>query len=266
MYDNNTGIVLHEEGGKFSYTRIPTAVIPWKRTKFQITTEGMIYTSFNHPSDPLEFDKMVEISTSEGVNLFNIDIKGTVKFNTPISIVITGKDGSKSIREYPNMPYSFYLRLKAALYVYKMFIKDDKEKKFWKDDALHIWSEQFVNYVEEKDYRVREVYVDEICKRKINKIFEDDPTNRDEAIELFEKGAIKTDMFLSPIREIGYELRKKLKELKAELDQNSDAENFRREKQDNRTPEEIMAQQEAEKRKNRGITRTRRQYNGPDLE
>ena len=77
------GKLLCKRFSKFKFTRIPNIT-----REYFITTRGLVIRGGQKgPGDLLEWDKIKEPGTSDGLDILGFDIAGTVKFNTPISVL-----------------------------------------------------------------------------------------------------------------------------------------------------------------------------------
>lgn len=195
----NFGTVLVETMGVYPYTRISKLFTPWSQTKFVITTEGLAVFSNETGWNPLDWDKIKEPDSSNGIFFGGFDIKGTINFSTPISSVVTGK----AKEDIDSMPTEFYYKLIEARRIVKMFEKDKDLEVSWKDIALNIWA---------KDLNCRasirkEEYIKLICEWRIEQeLFSVGSKEQKLALALFRKGILKTDAF----KKHGYECKRQI--------------------------------------------------------
>ena len=125
------GKVLYSDYSAYSFSRIPHLLIG---PRYFITTKGLVIRGGQKgEGDLLTWEKMKEPGTMDGYRYAGIDLSGTIKFSTPITLL--GKDGNK--QEFPKMRTSFYKKLMQAWSVANMF----SDNKINQEIALTIWSE-----------------------------------------------------------------------------------------------------------------------------
>lgn len=173
------GKLLCKRFSKFKFTRIPNIT-----REYFITTRGLVIRGGQKgPGDLLEWDKIKEPGTSDGLDILGFDIAGTVKFNTPITLTVVGRNGKATIQEFPQMSTKFYYMLLSALHVANMF-KDDASLR---TQALLIWDKRN----NDRNPLERGDYIKIIANDKINKIFLGKDDYKNAALEMYSRGAIK---------------------------------------------------------------------------
>ena len=194
-HEESFGKVLYKDLSKFKYTRIPNIV-----KEYFITTNGLVIRGGKKgPGDLLEWDKIKEPGTADGLSILGFDIAGTVKFNTPITLTVIGKDGKSGKQEFPQMSSEFYYKLMSAWHVAKMF--NDESIRI---EALTIWSKN----LEKRRLMTKEEYLQEICRKKITRLFFGRSDYKKAALEMYERGKLKFDDF----KKTNYEIEQMVKE------------------------------------------------------
>lgn len=148
------GKVLYSDYSAYSFSRIPHLLIG---PRYFITTKGLVIRGGQKgEGDLLTWEKMKEPGTMDGYRYAGIDLSGTIKFSTPITLL--GKDGNK--QEFPKMRTSFYKKLMQAWSVANMF----SDNKINQEIALTIWSETPLRNQEEYIKKVYEIKIKNLFK------------------------------------------------------------------------------------------------------
>ena len=171
------GKVLYSDYSAYSFSRIPHLLIG---PRYFITTKGLVIRGGQKgEGDLLTWEKMKEPGTMDGYRYAGIDLSGTIKFSTPITLL--GKDGNK--QEFPKMPTSFYMKLMQAWNITKMFPDGNREI------ALLIWKDNIDN----PNMKTKQDYINKIYEYKIKKIFRGDFYYQDKEIQMFKEKELNID-------------------------------------------------------------------------
>lgn len=194
--DEVFGIVIHKNFSKFKFSRLAKIT-----REYFLTTRGLVIRGGSKgPGDLLEWDKIKEPGTADGLNILGLDLAGTVKFSTPITLTLAaGRGGKSTTQEFPQMSTDFYYKLLSAWHVAKMF--DDESTR---TQALLIWKEN-------KNARrsmTKGDYLKEISTRKIKKIFLGNMDYKNAALEMYQRGKLKYD----DLKKTNYEIEEMVKE------------------------------------------------------
>lgn len=195
------GKILHKDFSRFKYSRIPKIT-----REYFITTKGLVIRGGEKgPGDLLSWDRIKEPSTSDGAQLLGIDFAGTVKFNTPITLTVVGRNGRTTVQEFPQMSTDFYYKLMSAWNVAHMFGDGPMRRK-----ALIIWSKN----KDKKSEKSQWEYMKEIYTCKIDELFRGKSDYRVAALEMYERGKLKSGDF----EKTDYEIENMVKEYIKEKD------------------------------------------------
>lgn len=163
------GKVLYSDYSAYSFSRIPHLLIG---PRYFITTKGLVIRGGQKgEGDLLTWEKMKEPGTMDGYRYAGIDLSGTIKFSTPITLL--GKDGNK--QEFPKMRTSFYKKLMQAWNVANMF----SDNKINQEIALTIWGTRPLKNQKE--------YIQKVYETKIKSIFKYQTQEQNIVIEMYRK-------------------------------------------------------------------------------
>lgn len=153
------GKVLYTGYSAYSFSRLPHI---FTGPRYVITTRGLVIRGGQKgEGDLLTWEKMKEPGTMDGFRYAGIDLSGTIKFSTPITLL--GKDGNR--QEFPKMRTSFYKKLMQAWNVAYMF----SDNKINQEIALTIWSKTPLRNQEEYIKKVYEVKIKNLFKHQTQK-------------------------------------------------------------------------------------------------